>query len=75
MNITRCKNNVKISKIRKNNGGVSMSTFANIKPLQATPELKGNDARRFIQQACSMPKNEDIQKNKSLLSILKRVQK
>lgn len=59
----------------KERGEMDMSMFANVKPIQATPELKGQDAVNFIKQACSMPQEEEVNKNKNLLKILKRIQK
>lgn len=56
-------------------GEIKMSSFAGIKPIQATPELKGSDAIKFVKQACSKPDKKEIEKNKVLLGILKRIQK
>ena len=50
--------------------GINMSSF---KPIQATPELCGEDAKRIIKDVLEKPKSDTLQKNEKLISILKEI--
>lgn len=47
--------------------------LATIKPIQATPELNGEDAKRLIKEVNRKPSKEAIEKNKMLLNILEQI--
>ncbi|WP_166484752.1 hypothetical protein [Clostridium cuniculi] len=49
--------------------------FKGIKPIQATPNLKGNDAVKFVGQVYLKADKEEIEKNKFLLKILNKIKK
>lgn len=44
-----------------------------IKPIQATPELSGNDAKELIIQANKLPTEEAIKENELLSGVLKSI--
>ena len=46
-----------------------------MKPIQATPELSGEDAQRVIEQVNKIPTGEAIKKNKKLLNVLHQIRK
>ena len=48
---------------------------AYVKPIQATPTLSGNDAKRIVQQVLTVPSSESIMKNKKMLEMRKRIVK
>ena len=57
----------------KNEGGVQdMSTM---KPIQATPELCGEDAVRLIQDVNRKPTKEALDRHRKMQNILKRIKK
>ncbi|HBF4443255.1 TPA: hypothetical protein KON86_002887 [Clostridioides difficile] len=41
-----------------------------IKPIQATPELSGEDAELFIKQVFNEPSQKEIERNERLLKII-----
>lgn len=43
------------------------------KPIQATPELSGEDALNFINQAFKQPSQNEIDKNKKLVCVLNKI--
>ena len=53
-------------------GSDVMSTM---KPIQATPELSGKDARNLLQQTSIAPSKDAIRKNEMLRNILREIQK
>lgn len=54
-------------------GGKSMSV--NVKPIQSTPGLSGEDAKRIMLQVSAKPSNEAIKKNEALLKLRKNILK
>lgn len=56
----------------KGTRGENESNMANFKPIQATPELTGLDALKFIEQVCIEPEKEEIEKNQMLLDLLNK---
>ncbi|MBS6503361.1 MAG: hypothetical protein KH415_17370 [Clostridium sp.] len=50
-----------------------MSSFIGIKPIQATPKLKGDDAVKLVNQVQLGVSKKEIEKNKFLLEILKKI--
>ena len=51
---------------------ISVST---IKPIQATPELSGKDAKKLFDQANVAPTSEAVKKNAMLHSVLTNIRK
>ncbi len=51
---------------------ISVST---IKPIQATPELSGKDAKRLFDQVNVAPTSEAVKKNAMLHSVLNNIRK
>ena len=49
--------------------------MSTIKPIQATPELSGKDAKILLDQTNHMPTEEMIKKNKMLHNVLKNIRK
>lgn len=45
------------------------------KSIQATPELTGKDAICCLNQACKLPSQTDINKNKKLVNILDKIRR
>lgn len=45
-----------------------------IKPIQSTPSLSGEDAKRIIKQTLTVPSKESVKKNKKLLALRKRIE-
>jgi len=54
-------------------GGKSMSV--NVKPIQSTPDLSGEDAKRIMLQVSTKPSKEAIKKNEALLKLRKNILK
>lgn len=54
-------------------GGKSMSV--NVKPIQSTPGLSGEDAKRIMLQVATKPSKEAIKKNEALLKLRKNILK
>ena len=54
-------------------GGKSMSV--NVKPIQSTPDLSGEDAKRIMLQVSTKPSQEAIKKNEALLKLRKNILK
>lgn len=54
-------------------GGKRMSV--NVKPIQATPSLSGEDAKRIMLQVSTNPSKEAIKKNEVLLKLRKNILK
>ena len=50
-----------------------MSAFG--KPIQPTPTLSGEDAKKIIKEALSVPTSEAIEKNEKMLQIRKQITK
>jgi len=50
-------------------------SFKEIKPIQVTPKLKGNDAVKFVKQVSSEVSKNEIEKNKFLLRTLNKIKK
>lgn len=46
-----------------------------VKPIQPTPTLSGEDAKRIITQALTPPSKASIEKNKKMLELRKRIVK
>ena len=46
---------------------------ADVKPIQATPTLRGKDAMQIIKQVVAVPSTESIEKNKKMLEMRKRI--
>lgn len=44
-----------------------------IKPIQATPTLRGEDARKVIEEALTEPSQESISRNEQRLASFKKV--
>lgn len=49
-----------------------MSSF---KPIEATPELSGEDAKRVIKEVLEKTKSSSVQRNEKLISILKEIRR
>lgn len=49
--------------------------MSTIKPIQATPELTGNDARALLKQVETRPTDEAIRRNNMLRDVLIEVRK
>ena len=60
---------------KRNEGGSKMGATIKMKPIQATPELKGKDAMRLIEDVFARPSEQAIQSNRNLLSILKKIER
>jgi len=56
----------------KEKGGIDMTT---IKPIQATPELSGEDAERLIQDVNRKPTKEATERNVMMQEILKKIRR
>ena len=54
-------------------GGKSMSV--NVKPIQSTPSLSGEDAKKIMLQVSTNPSKEAIKKNEALLKLRKNILK
>ena len=54
-------------------GGKSMSV--NVKPIQSTPDLSGEDGKRIMLQVSTKPSKEAIKKNEALLKLRKNILK
>jgi hypothetical protein len=54
-------------------GGKSMSV--NGKPIQSTPGLSGEDAKRIMLQISTKPSKEAIKRNEALLELRKNILK
>lgn len=52
-----------------------MSSFIGIKPIQATPKLKENDAVKLVNHVQLGVSKKEIEKNKFLLEVLKKIKK
>ena len=52
-------------------GGKSMSV--NVKPIQSTPGLSGEDAKRIMLQVSTKPSKEAIKRNEALLELRKNI--
>ena len=52
-------------------GGKSMSV--NVKPIQSTPDLSGEDAKRIMLQVSTKPSKEAIKRNEALLELRKNI--
>ncbi|MDU2674201.1 MAG: hypothetical protein E7C50_00285 [Clostridium sp.] len=52
-----------------------MSSFIDIKPIQATPKLKGNEAVKLVNHVQLGVSKKEIAKNKFLLEVLKKIKK
>ncbi len=46
-----------------------------VKPIQSTPTLSGEDAKRIITQALIDPSKEIIKKNRKMLKLRKSIEK
>lgn len=49
--------------------------MSTMKPIQATPVLRGKDAMEVIKQTNKIPTESTISRNKMLSSILKKISK
>lgn len=49
--------------------------MSRIKPIQATPELSGEDAIRIIEQVNKAPSESMLKRNELLRNILKNIRK
>lgn len=49
--------------------------MSTIKPIQATPELRGKDALRLLEQTNTAPTKNAIKKNNMLHSVLVNIRK
>ena len=47
----------------------------NVKPIQSTPDLSGEDAKRIMLQVATKPSKEAIKKNEALLKLRKNILK
>jgi len=54
-------------------GGKSMSV--NVKPIQSTPSISGDDAKKLMLQVSVKPSKEAIKKNEALLKLRKNILK
>ena len=45
----------------------------NVKPIQSTPGLSGEDAKRIMLQVSAKPSNEAIKRNEALLKLRKNI--
>ena len=54
-------------------GGKRMSV--NVKPIQSTPSLSGEDAKKIMLQVSTNPSKEAIKKNEALLKLRKNILK
>ena len=52
-------------------GGKPLSV--DVKPIQATPSLSGEDAKRIMLQVSAKPSNEAIKRNEALLKLRKNI--
>lgn len=59
--------------IEKNKGGGQDMPI--MKPIQATPELSGEDAERLIRDVNRKPTKEAMERNRKMQEILKRIKK
>lgn len=55
---------------KKRGGGKDMPIM---KPIQATPELSGEDAERLIRDVNRKPTKEAMERNRKMQEILKRI--
>lgn len=46
-----------------------------MKPIQATPSLRGKDAERLLKQVNTAPTQEAMKRNRMLRSVLENVRK
>ncbi len=56
----------------KKKGGEA-DIMSTIKPIQATPELSGEDAARLLVQVEKKPTKQTIKRNKMLSSVLRNI--
>jgi len=54
-------------------GGKRMSV--NVKPIQSTPSISGDDAKKLMLQVSVKPSKEAIKKNEALLKLRKNILK
>ena len=45
----------------------------NVKPIQSTPSLSGEDAKRIMLQVSTKPSKEAIKRNEALLKLRKNI--
>ena len=47
----------------------------NVKPIQSTPSLSGEDATRIMRQVSTKPSKEAVKRNEALLKLRKNILK
>ena len=66
------KGKIYMHKKEAKGGGNDMPTM---KPIQATPELSGEDAERLIRDVNRKPTKEALERNRKMQDILRRIKK
>ena len=55
--------------------GKEVDVMATIKPIQATPELRGKDAEKLLNQTNTAPTPKAVKRNNMLHSVLADIRK
>lgn len=55
--------------------GKEVDVMSTMKPIQATPELSGEDALKLLNQSNILPKEKALKKNNMLRSVLTNIRK
>lgn len=55
--------------------GKEVDVMSTMKPIQATPELRGKDAAGLLRQANNIPTQKAVDKNNMLRSVLTNIRK
>ena len=48
--------------------------MSSCKPIQSTPALSGEDAKRIIKEAATVPSKAAIERNKRMLAVRKSIE-
>ena len=55
--------------------GKEVDVMSTMKPVQATPELSGEDAAKLLRQSIITPTEKSLKKNAMLCSVLTNIRK
>lgn len=55
--------------------GKEVDIMSTMKPIQATPELSGEDALKLLHQSNTLPQKEALKKNNMLRNVLTNIRK
>lgn len=61
--------------MKKEKKGKEVDIMSTMKPIQATPELSGEDAVKLLRQSSIVPTEKALKKNTMLRSVLTSIRK